>query len=55
MTPVNTDKDDEKTPEEPNGWWHFLQGSKIKKVVISENKFAQGGADSKLVPSSPRS
>lgn len=55
MTPVKTDKDDEKTPKEPNDWWHFLQDSKIKEGVTSENRFARGGADSKLVSSSPRS
>lgn len=55
MTPVTTDKDDEKTPEEPNDWWHFLLDSKIREGVIFEGRLARGGADSKLVSSSPRS
>lgn len=55
MTPVTTDKDDEKTPEEPNDWWHFLRDSKIREGVTFEGRLARGGADSKLVSSSPRS
>lgn len=55
MTPVTTDKDDEKTPEEPNDWWHFLLDSKIREGVTFEGRLARGGADSKLVSSFPRS